>query len=186
MTEIITFGSGIEFNVYASRETAETYALGTFGNAEWEAASNNQKERALISATRQFEAVKWCGSKTSASQALAWPRTGLTDREGNTLASDTIPEAVINGNIELAFSIVSETFAANQATAAGNIKRLKADEAEIEYFRALSTAATALFPKTVLDWVGLWICGSGSSGALSYGTDGESAYETGYTFNEGF
>lgn len=54
------------------------------------------QEAAIRRAVAYLTALPWLGSKTNGrGQALAWPRTGATDGEGEAIASDEIPVEVI-------------------------------------------------------------------------------------------
>lgn len=45
----------------------------------------------------------WKGSIATESQALSWPRTGVEDHEGRTIASDSVPTVIGNAQIEIAY-----------------------------------------------------------------------------------
>ena len=51
---------------------AEPYLSGI---ADWDSSSDEEKEQALVSATRLLDTTLWAGQAVSASQPLAWPRT---------------------------------------------------------------------------------------------------------------
>ena len=189
MSEIITIDSGLEYTVYAGLETSAVYAEGAFGAAAdaYRAADDLTKQRASIQATRRFEAANWCGSKTSTSQDLAHPRTGLTDIEGNALSSTSIAQVVIDANIELQMDIVLGTTQGNKDVVDANIRRLKADVAEIEYFRSGEADGQGEFPEAVRRLIGHLLCGkSGDAQTIASGTDGESNFSSDFGFNEGF
>ena len=187
MSETITIDSGLEYTVYAGLETANVYVEAAFGAGAdaWRDATDLTKQRALVSATRRFEATKWCGEQASSSQDLAWPRSGLTDIEGDAVADDAIPQEVIDANIELALDIILGTTQANKDAVDANIRRLKADVAEIEYFRA-SSASKAAFPETVRRLIGRWLCGADEAASIAYGTDGKSNFDNDFDVNQGF
>ena len=69
----------------------------------WADASENNKIRALLWATKLMESLfTWTAYATTTTQALGWPRTGLLDRIDASLDSDTVPEEVKNAEAEFA------------------------------------------------------------------------------------
>lgn len=55
----------------------------------------------------------WLGSPVSATQALSWPRSGVTLRNGEVIASDYVPRAIVYGQAMLAL----EMYAASESAA---------------------------------------------------------------------
>lgn len=76
----------------------------------WTAADPEDRERALLFATKLMDAkIEWAGWPTTPeTQALQWPRTGLYDRLGNYLATDTIPTDLKHATAELAAHLLRE------------------------------------------------------------------------------
>ena len=66
------------------------------------------------------EQINWYGWKTSSTQALAWPRTGIFDKEGSSIASTTIPAFLRNATAEFARLLISK-----DRTAENDMKGLK-------------------------------------------------------------
>ena len=64
---------------YASLAEADGYLEGDAGprRAQWTAAGDDDKRRALVTATRTLDRLPWRGTKAAASQATAWPRAGI-------------------------------------------------------------------------------------------------------------
>jgi len=61
-------------NSYVTVANAETYFETRIDAANWNSASNELKEEALVTATQIIDNHSWIGSAISSSQALAWPR----------------------------------------------------------------------------------------------------------------
>jgi hypothetical protein len=61
-------------NSYVTVANAETYFETRIDGANWNSASNELKEEALVTATQIIDNHSWIGSAISSSQALAWPR----------------------------------------------------------------------------------------------------------------
>jgi len=103
-----TFLSGTKFKfaghatIYTATSTLSAPGTLSFSPALTSALSNNEaierqtandKEKSLIWATTLFESmIEWDGWKNTATQRLRVPRSGLVDADGDSYASDTIPE----------------------------------------------------------------------------------------------
>ena len=82
-------------NSYATRDQASAIFDGRPGASAWASANDAKRDAALIEATSEIEArFTWRGEKASATQDLAFPRSGLT-RDGVPVASDSIPAELI-------------------------------------------------------------------------------------------
>jgi hypothetical protein len=104
---IITTVAGATSNSYVTLAEAETYFAERLNVSNWDdAASDDIKNRALISAARRLDQEGWAGLKYDADQALAWPRTGTYDRDGVLYASDAIPEPVTTAQLNLALAML--------------------------------------------------------------------------------
>lgn len=102
----------------------------------WGALTNTQKENALMWGARVIDQrARWRGVRANEVQAMAWPRIGVLDRDGYTIADDVVPLQVQQANVEMAFHLITEDVdpSAPGAGSAGGIKRLKAAVLEIEY-----------------------------------------------------
>lgn len=98
-------------NSYITVNYADDYFDGSVYKDGWPSTSFGAdletKQQALVSATRMLERLNWDGLKTTTAQALQWPRVNLTDRDGNGLASDAIPQEIADATCELALSILA-------------------------------------------------------------------------------
>ena len=81
---IVENGTGLtNANSYVSVEFADDY-FSARGVSGWDALETTQKEQALIRATDYIDNIyQWYGKKSTAEQALRFPRTDLKDYEGN-------------------------------------------------------------------------------------------------------
>lgn len=176
----------VDENTYIDEADADAYFDGSLSRDDWSVLDTDVKERALITATRMLDRQKWAGTKTDPDQALAWPRTGLTDRDGNELDSATVPQAIKDAQAELALSLYLDPQVQTNTGTGLNTKRLKAGSAEIEYFRPTRNAR---FPTIIQELVGLYLQGSAALVVpAAYGTDETSSFtsDVGYGVNEGF
>ncbi len=173
-TVMIPASGGTEFNVYGTQAAATIYFTGSPNAAVWNALDADAQARLMVQATRLFERLLWDGSKVAEDQVLAFPRTGLTDRNGMPLPTDAVPTIVEEAAYELALILNSSTDVLNKPTTGTNVKRLKAGSVEIENFRPTDTTSTRL-PQIVHEMVGLWLRGSDGDRGYYYGAD-ESRY----------
>ena len=82
-------------NSYATRDQASAIFDGRPGASAWASANDAKRDAALIEATSEIEArFTWRGEKASATQDLAFPRSGIA-RDGVPVAADTIPAELI-------------------------------------------------------------------------------------------
>ena len=96
LTLVATAG-GLTSNTYCTQAEALTYHEAHLYASTWTGATSANKDKALAMATRLLdEQINWYGWKSSNNQALAWPRTGIYDKEGVSLASNTIPTFLKN------------------------------------------------------------------------------------------
>src|ERR1041385_7228772 len=93
MALIATIG-GSTSNSYVTLTEANDYFDDRLNAAEWNAATSDSKEKALITATRRIDEEQFVGYKVSNTQALKWPRFNVYDEDGLIFDSTTIPERV--------------------------------------------------------------------------------------------
>lgn len=170
--------SGTAFDIYGTRAAADTYMSARLGNESWKGASSSDKDKSLVSGTRYIDRQNWQGQKTDliTPQPLEFPRTGLTDKDGNAVGSVLVPLLVEEANYEMALTILADTTASDNATSGSNIKAVRAGTAEVKFFRAED--GTKL-PTTIHEMIGLWLDGnltSASTGNLVTGDDGCSTF----------
>lgn len=105
---IDTTVGGPAAEAYISVTDADTY-FSLRGNTAWAALTTPAKEAALrLSTDYMAGAYKWCGERTTDTQALDWPRTGTQYDD------DVIPEAVKRANAELAVRASAGSLLADQ------------------------------------------------------------------------
>lgn len=182
--------SGADFTVYSDVATADAYFLGSTQYSTWAAYTTDQKSRGLVSATRLLDRQTWTGTLTAISpeSGLAWPRTSVTDCYGDTVDSETIPDAVIEASQLLALYILGDSSFETKSSTEDLTKRLKADTVEIENFRASdsSLSAPTKYPLPVMELISCFLSGSTTiAGSLSYGVDG-TALDNTFEVSEGF
>lgn len=111
VTLVVETGSGLDTaNSYATAAQGDDYHQQHLHDTTWTAATQEEKESALVWATRLLdEQVQWYGYKSSFEQALEWPRQGVYDRDGRNLINyDEIPTWLKHATAELARYLIAE------------------------------------------------------------------------------
>lgn len=149
---VVEDGTGLDdATSYASLQEADDYLSLRPGYAAWEDADNT--EELLMWATRLLDQrTNWRGYKQVNDSALRWPRYGVTDRDGISVAYDSVPTPVKHATIEIAFHLLTQNVDPSAPiSTSGEIKRVKADVLEVEYFENTATATTNYFPVGIND-----------------------------------
>jgi len=104
---IVATAKSTTANSYVTLAEAEAYITGRTGNATWDAASTDTKNRALVESTNRLEQEEYDGVQTTTTQRLQWPRDGLVDKAGNGYDKDVIPRPVKEATHEMALALVN-------------------------------------------------------------------------------
>jgi len=105
ITLVETVGSDTA-NTWATLAEAEAYLEGRPNSTAWESADEEDQKAALVAAARRLSLERYRGLPVTATQALAFPRTGLYDDLGNEFASTAIPPGVKSAQIEEALAFI--------------------------------------------------------------------------------
>ncbi len=119
-------------NSYVTLAEATAYFSDRVHSEGWDSLVN--QESALVTASRQLDwYARWKGSKVSNTQAMGWPRVGVTLADGSAYTSVSIPAEVKVAVFELALSSIDTDRTADSDMAglsevkAGSVM-LKADD----------------------------------------------------------
>lgn len=165
-------------NTYVTRTDANAFHDDDVNGASWQFVGDDAKDRALLTATRLIEQRRFLGDKTSSGQALSFPRTGLTDLDGNAVASDSVPQRVKDAQALLARLLAATPTLSEKKGTSSNQKRVKAGSVEVEYFRPETGQR---FPPSVMELLGPFLA-SGRTAAVATGLvtpEDYDAYEVG-------
>ena len=95
MATLKATAGAVDANAYATRDEAVAIFAGRQSSRAWASASDAKRDVALIEATAELEQrFTWRGEKAASTQALAFPRIGLT-RDGVEVAADSIPAELV-------------------------------------------------------------------------------------------
>ncbi|WP_051677254.1 DnaT-like ssDNA-binding protein [Bradyrhizobium sp. URHD0069] len=138
---IVEDGTGLaDANSSVSVADADAYHSAR-GNSAWTEASTSPdqgKAAALIRGTAAIEAMirnRLSGEKINGrEQALLFPRSGMTDADGEEIAEDEIPVEIVHAVCEASLrELVAPGSMSPDLERGGQIRRLKAGSVEIEY-----------------------------------------------------
>lgn len=127
MATLVATPGASNANSYLTQAEADAYFETRLHVDAWDDADD--KERALMMATRVLDRMglpykyyvpsakgvaahyrtrpQWTGAVATTTQALAWPRTGMTDRNGNAIASNVVPVELKEATAELAMQLIT-------------------------------------------------------------------------------
>jgi len=132
---LVATAKGASSNTYATLAQADQYhdnrvASGT----TWSGSSDNEKTRALLWATELMESLwDWNGGVTTTTQVLAWPRSGLWNRNGYALDPDTMPQEIIDAQSEFARQLLVSRRADDNPTEQESLEELKAGPITLKF-----------------------------------------------------
>jgi hypothetical protein len=134
MALVIENGTGLaNAEAYSSVADCSAWAVAYYGHAL--NGNTADKEAAIRRAVAYMDGLRWKGTRTRGrAQALAWPRSGVTDCEGSTIAASSIPAEVIFAQHVLARAeFQSPGVLSPSVTLGAVVRREKVDVIEAEY-----------------------------------------------------
>jgi len=97
---------------YLSQANADTYIANHGNSTDWSGATSDQKDEALRLATQWLDLTygqRWKGIRSNSDQALDWPRSGVSDRDGRAIDTDELPQKLLDATAEMALRHITET-----------------------------------------------------------------------------
>ena len=120
-------------NSYVTLTEANTYFETVPDSSTWTNKTDDQKNRALISATRWIDSFVYYGDRCDDGQALKFPRNNY-QVDGVELACSTIPNNIKYAEYELARALANDTDAMTGNTGTdGNFSEVKLGDIEVKY-----------------------------------------------------
>lgn len=147
------------------------------GTTAWNAATDDDKERALVLASDWIDrSSNFTGTKTSSSQPREWPRDGATC-DGDAITDGTTPDELAYATFWLAGQILADNDAPASPGTGSNVKEAKAGSARVVFFTSTVDSGTRL-PTTAHDYVGCFLESAATIITPSAsGTSGTSAFD---------
>lgn len=175
------------YDVYGDTDGLKEYMKARVGSGAYDGASSNDRKKAHVSATRWMDRQNWAGQKTDlvTPQPNEFPRTGLSDKDGNPVDGATVPKAVEHATYELVLALLGDSSGYESVDTGSNIKRVQAGSAQVEWFKG-TEGGYPTFPPQAHDLVKIWMEGHGGfTGAWSGDTESESEFD-GYGLGQGY
>lgn len=132
---------GASANSYSSIAAGDSYHETHLYGDDWNDADTDTKCRALQMASRLLDQwYEWHGAPVSNTQALLWPRIGVTGPNGYLVASNAIPTRIVQATAELARQLIAGDRTADSDTEAKGIKAMSVGSISME-FRSVAAKA---------------------------------------------
>lgn len=149
LTVVATAGAA-DANSFLTVAEAQDYFDARLYSDNWD---NNadQQDKAVVMATRTLVAMMrpgkeltddgsywrvrrtWTGTPSTSTQALPWPRAGMTDGNGNAIPEDVVPDELKWATAELAMQLLAEDRTLDYDVAAKGIKSVSAGSVSLSF-----------------------------------------------------
>ena len=132
---LVTTPGAVNADTYASLAEAVAYVGTLTFTGKWPATEAAQ-EALLKQAALKMETLSWKGTRAASAetQALAFPRAGLVDRDGYAIDSTIIPRAVKTAQIALALWLAKKDRTADPSPASLKVGSLEISGASRQAF----------------------------------------------------
>jgi len=149
---------GAGANSFGTIAEGDAYFADRLFASGWTSASDANKAAALVMATRALNSLCYLGTAAADTQALAFPRTGLTLPSGYATSTGAIPQLVKEAMFEFALFLLNATTdpTLEKSQFAEGLKELKADVVTLKFrddfdIRLVPANVMALIPEA-------WLC----------------------------
>jgi hypothetical protein len=187
MSEQITIGSASGWVYGTTDERDDFLALDLRFASAWAALSDDDQNRASITASRYLNRRSWKGTKTSAVQPLAWPRTDATDGDGTEIGTGVEPTDIAEASYLLAGMLAVDPDILGHGQNHGRVQSLREGPIAVTFVTRYEAAGADGSGVVIIDEIENIIQGYlGDSSGISFGdnlvglasgTDGESAFD---------
>ena len=160
--------SGASANSYVTLAGANTYFETVPNSSTWTDKTDDQKNRALISATRWIDALSFYGDRCTDTQALKWPREDYTI-DGVDLACTLIPDGIKTATYELARAFANDTDAITGSTGTtGLYDQVELGELKVKYKSSSMTPGMVNNVFDLYPWLQTYLGAYCMGGATNY------------------
>ena len=124
---------GASSNSFVTLAEADSYFETVPNSSTWDDKTDDQKNRAIISATRWIDSLNFYGDRCSTSQALDWPRNNYHVDRVELLCSE-IPSQIKYATYELARALANDPDALTGNTGTSGIyEEVELGELKVKY-----------------------------------------------------
>lgn len=157
---------GTSANSYVTLAAANTYFETVPDSSTWTNKTDDQKNRALISATRWIDALSFYGDRCTETQVLKWPRKEYTV-DGIDLVCTLIPDGIKVATYELARAFANDTSAITGTSGTTGIyDEVELGELRVKYNKTSQTSGVINNVFDVYPWLQTYLgpyCMGGAS-----------------------
>jgi len=120
---------------YPSVAEADDYIGTRLHSGTWSTQTQDTKEGLLMWATMLLDSYPraWTGGAVTETQALRWPRTGMSDRDGRAIAENVIPVALKRATSEMARQLLATDRTADNSVINKGISSIKAGSVALSF-----------------------------------------------------
>jgi hypothetical protein len=157
--------SGSSANSYVTLAQANTYFETVPESGTWTDKTDDEKNRALISATSWLDGLTYYGDRCTTTQTLKWPRENFTV-DSVELACSLIPAPIKNATYELARALANDTNAIINSTGTGLYEQVELGDLKVKYNVKSQSTGTINNVFDVYPWLQAYLgayCQGGSS-----------------------
>ena len=160
--------SSASANSYVTLAEADSYFETVPDSANWDDKTDDQKNRALISATRWIDNQVFYGDRCDVEQALSWPRNNYhVDRVE--LTCSVIPADIKYATYELARALANDPESITGSTGdTGLYEAIKLGDLEVKYNTASQATGTVNNVFDVYPWLQSYLGAYCLGGSGSY------------------
>lgn len=160
--------SSASANSYVTLAEANTYFETVPNSATWDDKTTDQKNRALISATRWIDSLNYYGDRCDEDQALKWPRNNY-DVDGVELECSLIPNDIKYATYELARALANDTDSITESTGTtGLYDEVQLGELRVKYNKSSQATGTVNNVFDVYPWLQSYLGAYCLGGSGSY------------------
>jgi len=160
--------SGASANSYVTLAAADTYFETVPDSSTWTDKTTDQKNRALISATRWIDALSFYGDRCTTTQALKWPRENY-EVDGLELVCTLIPTDIKVATYELARAFANDTDSITGSTGTtGLYDQVELGELKVKYKASSTTPGMVNNVFDLYPWLQTYLGPYCMGGATNY------------------